>query len=827
MSTTPLGPDEKLFLKLAVKGGLLSRPQAQNLMQRAAASRRSPAELALTEAWLGREQVDRIERAVNASRVARLDRLYARIARDRGFTPERQLLRALEIQRDGGYETRLGEILLRANLIDLSQHAEVLRAVLERIGDRGLLAPPEPEHYDSDSDSDSDSDPDSGLAPSAPRSSPNSTQPPPNKTAGEPASSGPSAAPTNFAEATRSDDGTTRASRRFRRRPPTNSGRSRPPSHSNQIGRPSGATNAQPVLELRAEKPSAANNPMMEATRSDPGLTGNGLVDPALEPAWDRQTRISEDFNRIDDDRPVGIDTDEPPLVAFGSSLDIDHDDDQNHDPNHDPNHHPNHHPNYDSPNLLTGTRRSGPPGAELVDIDDGLSQGSSRSASTNDDDPLARLLAAERARARNQTTDTQRNFVASAVAMASEESDSELHARDRALLEDEVKAAERLSRSGLTNIQVLDQLKLTGGSAPSFEPNEYFRKRQLEKGRRQGLLSVAAALILLILLVFARGYQNSWRLAALRKRAANADFNRDPRVAYNELVTLNAELKQIGTWGLDDNELVQAQIELAEALLEAKVRERLSEGRPEEARAAIAGARDEREAWLKAGLTPGILGHRTETLRPLEQLISLEELWQALLTIDRPERGSILDDSAALLLVRRAMQLGPKDPQRWQTRAESLRQRLRQHLANLANTAQSGQPDAIMAYERAAKRVAEIFGESPKLMESQLERARGLALKGRRLGADQKYQDALAVMREAYALSPNLDFAAEVHTFERLVRGQRLYIGAQQLIAERRFELARSRLLQARELVTFDINLCRSIDEAIDSVARAAEVPP
>jgi hypothetical protein len=104
-------PAEKFFLKIALKNELLTRQQIHKLLQLSQTTGRSVAELALSRGMLGDDQVDRIQRTLAGSQVARIDQLYAQTLRQRRLVADVHLKQALKIQKKRAFEVRLGELL--------------------------------------------------------------------------------------------------------------------------------------------------------------------------------------------------------------------------------------------------------------------------------------------------------------------------------------------------------------------------------------------------------------------------------------------------------------------------------------------------------------------------------------------------------------------------------------------------------------------------------------------------------------------------------------------------------------------------------------------
>lgn len=241
-------PAEKFFLKLALKNGLLTRQQIHGLIQKSRSTGRGVAELALSDGVLADDQVDRIQRALIGSRIARIDQIYGRVVQSRNLVPPTYIARALEIQKQRNYEVRLGELLVSANLLSMEAHAMILKEVLSRLGQEGGAA----------------------------------TQPTP----AVPPVPQQSARPQAPASPTSSRSGNLGA------RPPLSSGRRRiggRPSGATRA-QSTGATRAQPVLELKGD--SVKNLPV------DQNPKAPAAVD---KPGFERETRLDEGY------QPLGL----------------------------------------------------------------------------------------------------------------------------------------------------------------------------------------------------------------------------------------------------------------------------------------------------------------------------------------------------------------------------------------------------------------------------------------------------------------------------------------------------------------------------------------
>lgn len=127
--------EEKLFLKIALKNGLLERRQVQEILEGLSDGEADAIAFIRERGWLDGKRIRQVEEAITARRVARIDQIYARILRDRGLVDTETLRKALSVQRKKRYTVRLGEMLVNARLIAMSDHADALRELLERLED--------------------------------------------------------------------------------------------------------------------------------------------------------------------------------------------------------------------------------------------------------------------------------------------------------------------------------------------------------------------------------------------------------------------------------------------------------------------------------------------------------------------------------------------------------------------------------------------------------------------------------------------------------------------------------------------------------------------
>lgn len=136
-SSDLLTVDERFFLHIALKNGLLDHAQAERAMA-ACRARDLPLEAALRGLGLLDEaQTLKVREAMAASQVVRLDSVYGDVAVAAGAATRAQVEAALAEQRRQRYRVRLGNLLVDGGVLSAEQHRAVITEVIRRLKQHG------------------------------------------------------------------------------------------------------------------------------------------------------------------------------------------------------------------------------------------------------------------------------------------------------------------------------------------------------------------------------------------------------------------------------------------------------------------------------------------------------------------------------------------------------------------------------------------------------------------------------------------------------------------------------------------------------------------
>jgi hypothetical protein len=660
------GPAEKFFLKVALKNGLLSRQQIQTLLQQSRVTGRGVAELALRDGLLGKEHIDRIQRAVVGSRVARIDQLYAQTLQHQGLVTPQYLARALEIQKQRSYEVRLGELLVSAGLISMESHTMALKNVLDRLtqgnqpNTRHLHAP----------------------APAAMAAK--------NK-------------PSPFG--------------------------SRPEAASRGIGgRPSGATRAQPVLELKGD---SAKKVALEQVRAQ---------SQQHAPGFERQTRLDEGHS-------------------------------------------------------------SARPGEETKSVE--RSRGSDSSL-----------------------IETQKSFLQSAMEIELEDENDEvaLIEHDQAILEDDMKLAESMSRSGINSFGKIDEIKLstTLGSTKSegFKADVYFRKRRQSEFKKQAMAGLVALIVFTLVTAVLLAWNHSSSFESLKVRVSTARRSRNDVAAYNELGAIKRDFDALRRFGVSTEEATQFESLLSALILQSKVRSLIEEKKLGEAEDALNEGRVQRRMDLEIGRKAESLGLTPKLIQELENEIGFSKSWRAAQYFESNRRLS-----QALKNYQHAQIFAKVEDDRPERRIKLIQSRLFDRVNQLRNRAKTGDSVAVSVWQDARKEYYQLFQKIPGKSLVVINRdgeSKRLIGDAREQIAENRFQQALEFYLEARSLSPNTELDHQIAILRRKIRCKRSLAEAKRFIELKAYESAYSLLLRVRG----DLQL-QSDRDIVDNMIKVCQNAP
>ena len=132
--------DDRFFLQIALKNGLLQEPDALR-GARHALERRQRLEAALLElGLLDQVQARRVREAIAASQVVRLDSIYAELVLSAGLVPRGTIEEAFAEQRRQRFRVRVGNLLVEGGHLAPDQHRRVITQVIRRLKKLGADA---------------------------------------------------------------------------------------------------------------------------------------------------------------------------------------------------------------------------------------------------------------------------------------------------------------------------------------------------------------------------------------------------------------------------------------------------------------------------------------------------------------------------------------------------------------------------------------------------------------------------------------------------------------------------------------------------------------
>ncbi|MCO5167840.1 MAG: SUMF1/EgtB/PvdO family nonheme iron enzyme [Planctomycetes bacterium] len=136
-SSDLLTVDERFFLHIALKNGLLVQAQADQAMAACRARDLSLEDALRALRLLDDAQVLKVREAMAASQVVRLDSVYADVAVAAGAASRAQVEAGLGEQRRQRYRVRLGNLLVDGGVITPEQHRAVITEVIRRLKQHG------------------------------------------------------------------------------------------------------------------------------------------------------------------------------------------------------------------------------------------------------------------------------------------------------------------------------------------------------------------------------------------------------------------------------------------------------------------------------------------------------------------------------------------------------------------------------------------------------------------------------------------------------------------------------------------------------------------
>lgn len=234
------------------------------------------------------------------------------------------------------------------------------------------------------------------------------------------------------------------------------------------------------------------------------------------------------------------------------------------------------------------------------------------RSSGSKTDDPLAR-----------PTFDSE--FLESAIQIRLQDSkeDSALSAHDRELLKRDMETAETMRKSGTTFSQ-LDKITLSAASGDVFQPDEYFKRRRRSTLQKYFVQSVLASVAVIVLVLGFIIWSNRSKLSALQTALTELSQETKPREAHSRLNQCQTLFTSLGTLGLSDKDLWEAQTKLKSMRLVNEVRLASLDNKTEQARELVDRAWKERVKALETGQFPAV---ERETLESLERDVDFGEL--------------------------------------------------------------------------------------------------------------------------------------------------------------------------------------------------------
>jgi tetratricopeptide (TPR) repeat protein len=646
-------PAEKFFLKIALKNELLTRQQIHKLLQLSQTTGRSVAELALSRGMLGDDQVDRIQRTLAGSQVARIDQLYAQTLRQRRLVADVHLKQALKIQKKRAFEVRLGELLVTAGLISLETHAHILKDVLGGLENK-LRAP-------------------------VPRTG--------------------SASKTGLGS-----------------RPPLASAR--------RLGRPSGATKAQPVLELKGDsvRQGSLKSSQSKAKKASKAPKKQG---------FERKTRLDAGY------KPgVGL-TDETASVAYSSS---------------------------------------------------------SKSQASND-----------------------KQFVVSAIDIELEDDEDALTEHDRAMIEDDVKTVQSMSRSGLTTFDKLDGIQLSTSMDPdalAFQPDEYFLKRRRTDFKRKFFGAIVGALVLAIVSAVLVAWNNSSALASLKTRVLAVRRDSSLNKAFNDLKGIKRDFESLGHFGLSAPEKQKFESFLRGMILQSEIHSLLAEEKDSQAENALRQGRVQRARELRRGSPEEQVGLSVKLLKKLRDKINFARAWRDALAFQSERRYGL-----AIRCYLRAHDDAPVDDNRAEQRVKKIEANLLSRVLKLQKRAQVGDVSSIAEWQEARKNFYQIFQRLPESTADKQSRnvdAQDLIQLAQNHAKARMLEKALGVLLDARALKKSFEIDTQISIIRRKIKAVRWLKDATLLVKKQKYLLAYPLLLRVRPVLLEEAQI-QKVDKMIE----------
>lgn len=136
-SSDLLTVDERFFLHIALKNGLLDQAGADRAMEACRQNDLSLEEAIRALGLLAETEVLKVREAMAASQVVRLDSVYGDVAVTRGLVPRDAVDAAFAEQRRQRYRVRLGNLLVERGLLSAEQHRSVITEVIRRLKELG------------------------------------------------------------------------------------------------------------------------------------------------------------------------------------------------------------------------------------------------------------------------------------------------------------------------------------------------------------------------------------------------------------------------------------------------------------------------------------------------------------------------------------------------------------------------------------------------------------------------------------------------------------------------------------------------------------------
>ncbi|MDF1666739.1 MAG: hypothetical protein P1V97_33625 [Planctomycetota bacterium] len=423
-------------------------------------------------------------------------------------------------------------------------------------------------------------------------------------------------------------------------------------------------------------------------------------------------------------------------------------------------------------------------------------------------------------------TSERGQQFLASAMEIELDDEDEEaaLTAHDRALLENDVKIVEDMSRSGMTTFGKLDDIAFSAtkveGAAAGFKADEYFRKRRRRNLSKQILYATGGGILLALLLVMVMAWSNSSSFADLKTRATEARAKTDPTAAYNDFTAINRDLKSLGSLGVQDKAAKEFERFLSAMILQSQIRSLIALGKEDKALTVLEESRAERAAELEKGVSEDALGLTLSLFEEMNNEIEFAKAWRIGANAESLERYGL-----ALRSFRQAQLLASFEDNRAERKIQAIQETLRSQLVTYRARVKSGEPRAKAALKKAVKRYFQLFYTIPEEGDITEDRdpKRDLGELGNTHIATGSYEDALEVLLEAKAVGAGVKVDHQISLVRQKIKTNRWWVEGERLLAKKKFRKACSLLLRARSNL-HDPEEILKIDQLIGLCKKALE---